>query len=573
MDIYIFSKELELIGHTDVVTSGLWTENFAAVGTFEFWSPLDAVHAELFQEGNLVYMLEHKSAGVIELIEKESSDKDITMHIAGRHLKSYLDRRCVYPVFNKTAKPSEIARSLVNVNCINPTDKNRVIPNLSLKADDPEYGTSMSMQKTGGSVLDAEVDFLTAQNLGSEVIFDYKNKKLLYSVRQGKDRRIDQDVNDPVLLSTDMDTILSSEYTYDKSEMKNFAYVAGAGEGSDRKVVSVASKTSTAKLPDGYTELEYIQSSGTQYIDTGVKIGSAGKAVMDMEILSTPTSRIMFAFGSSISGDSERYGVAYLKELTYWRNIHSTGTNSAVNFPTTLPAVGRHKIIKDRNKCTIDGEEMNAQQRTFTSTVNLYMLARNQAGTAQYLMTARVYSFQLYQNDVVVRDFIPCRNSNNVVGMYDLVEGKFYGNSGTGAFTAGESDSEVYSGLDRYELYVDARDIQDTKTDGTGTQITIPDAEYNSMLRTRGLSKLAECKLSESFEATIRTDELAGFVFDKDYFLGDTITVYDNRLRVKADVLITSAEYKYTSEGPEVNLTLGYPQLSVMQKLRRDTKQ
>ena len=48
---------------------------------------------------------------------------------------------------------------------------------------------------------------------------------------------------------------------------------------------------------------------------------------------------------------------------------------------------------------------------------------------------------------------------------------------------------------------------------------------------------------------------------------------YDNRLKVKADVLITAAEYKYTSEGQEVNLTLGYPQLSVMQKLRRDTKQ
>lgn len=572
MDIYIFSKELELIGHTDVVTSGLWTENFADVGTFEFWSPLDAVHAELFQEGNLVYMLEHKSAGVIELIEKESSDKDITMHIAGRHLKSYLDRRCVYPVFNKTAKPSEIARSLVNVNCIDPTDKNRVIPNLSLKADDPEYGTSMSMQKTGGSVLDAEVDFLTAQNLGSEVIFDHKNKKLLYSVRQGKDRRIDQDVNDPVLLSTDMDTILSSEYTYDKSEMKNFAYVAGAGEGAARKVISVSAKKTVAKLPDGYTELSYIQSSGTQYIDTGVKIGSSGKAIMDVEITSAPSSQL-FVFGASTSGDNERYGVTYLPSQKYWRNVHSTGTGSMANFPTTLPAVGRHKIIKDRNKCTIDGEEMNAQQRTFTSTVNLYMLARNQAGTAQSIASAKVYSFQLYQNDVVVRDFIPCRNANNVVGMYDLVEGKFYGNSGTGAFTAGEAGSEVHSGLDRYELYVDARDIQDTKTDDKGTQTTIPDAEYNSMLSTRGLSKLAECKLSESFEATIRTDELAGFVFDKDYFLGDTITVYDNRLKVKADVLITAAEYKYTSEGQEVNLTLGYPQLSVMQKLRRDTKQ
>lgn len=566
MDIYIFSKELELIGHTDVVTSGLWTENFADVGTFEFWSPLDNVHAELFQEGNLVYMLEHKSAGVIELIEKTSSDQDITMHIAGRHLKSYLDRRCVYPVFNKTAKPSEIARSLVNVNCINPTDKNRVIPNLSLKADDPEYGTSMSMQKTGGSVLDAEVDFLTAQNLGSEVIFDHKNKKLLYSVRQGTDRRIDQDVNDPVLLSTDMDTILSSEYTYDKSEFKNFAYVAGAGEDTARKVISVSTEKTAAKLPDGYTELSYIQSSGTQYIDTGFKPNQNTRVVFDFDPI---TAVEEWYFGTRTSGSgTDRFTCLMTGDTKKIRTDYGN-----TNIDTAIVPSGRTVVDKDKNNTTINGSKFSAPTSTFSCMYSLYLMAGNTGGTANGQATLRLYFCTIYDDGEKVREFIPCRNASNVVGMYDLVDGKFYGNSGTGTFTAGEAGSEVSSGLDRYELYVDARDIQNTKTDDTGTQTTIPDAEYNSMLSTRGLSKLAECKLSESFEATIRTDELAGFVFDKDYFLGDTITVYDNRLKVKADVLITAVEYKYTSEGPEVNLTLGYPQLSVMQKLRRDTKQ
>lgn len=371
MDVYIFSEELELIGHTDVMSSGIWTNKFTDVGTFEFWAPLDEKHTELLKETRLVYMMEHKSAGVIELIEKESSDADSTLHVGGRLLKCYLDRRVVYPSFNKTAQASEVARELVKVNCISPSDSKRVIPNLELKAGDPKYGESVSLQKTGGSLLNAEIDFLKANSLGSIVDFDPEKKKLTYSVLQGKNRTIDQNTNDPVLLSTDMDSILKSSYEYDESEEKNFAYVAGEGEGSSRKVTSVG---------------------------------------------------------------------------------------------------------------------------------------------------------------------------------------------------------ETSSGLARKELYVDARDIQSTKTDESGNTTTIPTSEYEAMLKTRGKEKLKEYAVAKNFETTIRTDDLAGFVFDKDYFLGDTITVYDSVLKVKADVTITAAEYSYKNSGDEVSLTLGYPRLSVMEKLKREVK-
>ena len=48
------------------------------------------------------------------------------------------------------------------------------------------------------------------------------------------------------------------------------------------------------------------------------------------------------------------------------------------------------------------------------------------------------YSFKIWKGDTLLRDFVPCyRKSDNVLGMYDIVEGEFYTNSGTGQFLAG----------------------------------------------------------------------------------------------------------------------------------------
>ena len=48
-----------------------------------------------------------------------------------------------------------------------------------------------------------------------------------------------------------------------------------------------------------------------------------------------------------------------------------------------------------------------------------------------------IYSFKVYDNDVLIRDFIPVKTLENQIGLWDLVEDKFYGNAGTGAFVAG----------------------------------------------------------------------------------------------------------------------------------------
>ena len=49
-----------------------------------------------------------------------------------------------------------------------------------------------------------------------------------------------------------------------------------------------------------------------------------------------------------------------------------------------------------------------------------------------------LYNFKMYDNDALVRNFIPCyRKSDNAAGLYDTVNNVFYTNAGTGKFIIG----------------------------------------------------------------------------------------------------------------------------------------
>ena len=74
----------------------------------------------------------------------------------------------------------------------------------------------------------------------------------------------------------------------------------------------------------------------------------------------------------------------------------------------------------------------------FVSNYGIYLFANNSAGSAIQKTNAKLYSCQIYDNDVLVRDFVPCINASGEIGLYDSVGKKFYGNAGTGVFTGSE---------------------------------------------------------------------------------------------------------------------------------------
>ena len=125
-------------------------------------------------------------------------------------------------------------------------------------------------------------------------------------------------------------------------------------------------------------------------------------------------------------------------------------------------------------------------------------------------------------------------------------------------------DSKI-SGIYRKEMYVDARDLQKKNADNTEI-----DAEtYNSMLDMRGMSKLGEHVVEESFDVTVRTVGNVNYEFEKDYFIGDIITVEDSILGIRANVRILNVNESWDNSGYVLKMTYGYTQLSIMNKIKR----
>lgn len=183
-------------------------------------------------------------------------------------------------------------------------------------------------------------------------------------------------------------------------------------------------------LPSGYTQVDYIQSSGKQYIDTGYKPNNNTRVVVDCEF--EKPSADMALFGAR---DGSQVGEFAL----YGRNGGYTyGYGGARATISTSSITGRYTV--DANKAAIDmaGISTVAPASTFSTSVSLLLFAYSDpAYGALDHAVAKIYSCQIYDNGTLIRNFVPCENADGAVGLYDLVGSKFYGNSGTGSFVAG----------------------------------------------------------------------------------------------------------------------------------------
>lgn len=184
------------------------------------------------------------------------------------------------------------------------------------------------------------------------------------------------------------------------------------------------------ELPNGYTQVEYIESSGTQYIDTGFKPNHNTRVVADCYLDSAAST--MSAFGAWTGTSTNAFIHAGKSDNSACVFFYGTGNTSI-----SVSKTGRHLIDFNMNEASIDGVSASATTQTFSCTYSMFLMAYNSAGSAANKATGKLYSCRIYDNGVMVRDFVPCTNSSGTAGLYDLVNGGFYQNAGTGTFSAG----------------------------------------------------------------------------------------------------------------------------------------
>lgn len=221
------------------------------------------------------------------------------------------------------------------------------------------------------------------------------------------------------------------------------------------------------KLPSEYKEVEYIESNGTQYIDT--EIYGTEKTRIDIlyEYTSNATSSIIlgnriaskdreFLLGTSInslpgylflgyrnsgisnnSTDYKDYNILINKNTKYRVFI-----NSGL-YPSPLLKPSSNLILREMYK-SVNVNGINYSVPIINENFNTFKTLDVFGGYAsQYnfsLTSAKIYSLKIYSGDILQRDFIPCyKVSTNEVGLYDIVSQRFFTNKGEGVFTKGNN--------------------------------------------------------------------------------------------------------------------------------------
>ena len=186
-------------------------------------------------------------------------------------------------------------------------------------------------------------------------------------------------------------------------------------------------------LPDEYQQIEYIESTGTQYIDTKYKL--SGNLKFNGKILINEDTKEMAIIGNDLSNNGQiEIGFNNNKFFTYCNNnsarIIPTESlyNKIIEFESEYSSnkPNKRSILNIDNKkyeCTSD------EENGMYSNSNLLLLCVYNS----YFFSGRVYVLDFFINEQLICNFIPCyRKLDNEIGLYDTVNDEFYTNQGTG---------------------------------------------------------------------------------------------------------------------------------------------
>lgn len=188
-----------------------------------------------------------------------------------------------------------------------------------------------------------------------------------------------------------------------------------------------------SRLPQGYHEVEYIESSGTQYIDTGFVVNKSDNYVLEIDGLFPSQAQayqgcngyMQFFVGS-------KYGISNESSISVGNR--DTVRIAYANQTATLTVNGSQ--AESKSWASYSGANVKLGVLRMGDTNNGWFSGGAASGT--------IYGYKVWKDEVLVSDCIPCvRNSDNVAGVYDVIREQFITNVGSGVFAVGSNMGEI----------------------------------------------------------------------------------------------------------------------------------
>ncbi|MGE7129147.1 siphovirus ReqiPepy6 Gp37-like family protein [Lysinibacillus xylanilyticus] len=243
----IIDNEFNLLGEVDRYSSAQIGISWSDIGVLELRINRYLQHADKLVKGNIIfpynrldqaYIIRHRE---IELDENGKQTENWS--IKALSLKTFTSQRLIYPATGKTHESIKgnvetVMRHFVNTQMINPSDPARIFPRLVLGTN-KNKGPVIEENSRYDALHEKLKELSELHGLGWNIELDFKNKRFVFVVQEGKNLVANQTGLPQAIFSTEFGTIEALEYTESDLDYKNFAVVAGQGEGVERTIISI----------------------------------------------------------------------------------------------------------------------------------------------------------------------------------------------------------------------------------------------------------------------------------------------------------------------------------------------
>ena len=183
-------------------------------------------------------------------------------------------------------------------------------------------------------------------------------------------------------------------------------------------------------LPPAYQQVEYIEGTGTQYIDTGFVDTGHSDYEMEFELTTLARNYQMYIGGY-------RYAPAFPKAFANSETFSTMRIQSSSDISFTVSPGILYDLKVEGTTATLNNTSQ-AISRGRGVDPNLTVYIFSCSGEPNLISAMKLYGLKMYNNSVLIREFIPCyRKSDNEIGLYDKVNDVFYTNDGNGTFIKG----------------------------------------------------------------------------------------------------------------------------------------
>lgn len=184
---------------------------------------------------------------------------------------------------------------------------------------------------------------------------------------------------------------------------------------------------SKEKVPVKVSKIKYIESTGTQYIDTGVKLNQDSK--VELELLLTDGNGNVFGSRTSATENNFTIILSSNQVTLDFQNYANNRLSKSISKNSKMYySLSKDGMVIDDTKGEIK------TYSSFETPENAYIFDVSGNSWIKTKAKARLYYCKIYDGDTLIRDFIPILDKDNIACLYDNVEGLYYYNQGEGEF-------------------------------------------------------------------------------------------------------------------------------------------